>query len=46
MTTDLKAIHHVLFNSYDYPIMFEVVSHVIREVLGSGAFCCINWGMH
>ena len=44
MTTDLKAVHHVLFNSYDYPKPF-MVKNILSELFGNGAFCCITWGM-
>ena len=43
MTSDLKAAHHVLFNSYDYPKV-EVIRHVSRGLFGNGALCCINLG--
>ena len=39
MTTDLKAVNHVLFNSYDYPKPV-LVRQIIRGLFGSGAFCC------
>ena len=41
MTTDLKAAHHVLFNSYDYPKV-EVIRHVSRQLFGNGAFLLYN----
>ena len=43
MTTDLKATHHILFNSYDYR-KSELVRRISRKLFGSGAFRCINWG--
>ena len=43
MTTDLKAAHYVLFNSYDYP-KSEIFRRIVRGLFGSGAFCRINWG--
>ena len=43
MTTDLKATHYVLFNSYDYPKP-EVARNIIRGLFGNGAFYCINRG--
>ena len=44
MTTDLKAVHHVLFNYYDYPKP-KIVKNIIGQLFGNGAFCCINWGI-
>ena len=35
MTTDLKAAHYVLFNSYDYPKP-KVLRNIFRELFGSG----------
>ena len=43
MTSDVKAVHHVLFNSYDYPKP-EVIRYILSGFFGSGAFCCMNWG--
>ena len=43
MTTDLKAVHYVLFNNYDYQKP-EVGQRVIRILVGNGVFCCITWG--
>ena len=37
MTTDLKAAHYVLFNSYDYQKL-TMVRNFIRNLFGSGAF--------
>ena len=44
MTSDLKAVHHVLFNSYDYPKP-DTVKYIIGQIFGNGPFCCINWGI-
>ena len=41
MTTDLKAVHHVLFNSYDY-VKPDVIRYILSEIFGSGAFCYLN----
>ena len=35
MTTDLKAAHYVLFNSYDFPKP-NVLRNIFRELFGSG----------
>ena len=43
MTTDLKAAHHVLFNTYDYPKP-EVVRKIMRGLFGSGAFLLYKLG--
>ena len=45
MTTDLKAVHHMLFNSYDYP-KTKLLRHVSRELFGNGALCSISLGIH
>ena len=44
MTTDLKVIHHVLFNCYDYPKTM-LLRHVFRTLFGNGGLCCINLTM-
>ena len=36
MTTDLKANHYILFNSYDYQKP-QVSSYIIRQLFGDGA---------
>ena len=36
MTTDLKAVSHVLFNSYDYPKP-QVSTYILRQLFGDGA---------
>ncbi|KAF8802410.1 cytochrome P450 [Phlegmacium glaucopus] len=35
LTTDLKAINHILFNSYDYPKP-DTVSYTFRQIFGNG----------
>jgi len=37
MITDLKAINHILFNSYDYPKPDDI-SYTISQLFGRGAF--------
>ena len=37
MTTDLKAVNYVLYNSYDY--QKPVIRYGLCELFGSGAFC-------
>ena len=37
MTTDLKANHYILFNSYDYQKP-QLSSYIIRQLFGDGAF--------
>ena len=45
MTTDLKAAHYVLFNSYDYQKL-TMVRNFIRNLFGSGVFLLfINCGI-
>ena len=36
LTTDVKAINHILFNSYDFPRPDEL-SYVFRKLFGLGA---------
>ena len=41
MTTDLKAINYLLFNSYDYQKL--VVTQTFRGLFGNGTFPVINF---
>jgi hypothetical protein len=43
MTTDLKAVHHILFNSNDYPKP-EMIIRMIGRLFGNGPLCCIIFG--
>ena len=36
MTTDLKAVSHVLFNNYDYQKP-QVSTYLLRQLFGDGA---------
>ena len=37
MTTDLKAVSYLMFNSYEYPKP-QVSTYIIRQLLGDGGF--------
>ncbi|KAF8816768.1 cytochrome P450 [Phlegmacium glaucopus] len=41
LTTDLKAINYILFNSYDYP-KSEEISYTMRQLFGNGVFSGMN----